>query len=168
MCMLILGADVLGVRGWWLPLGSITKLEQRRTSAGGWVVEWRLGLLCLVGCLIGYYWLVYMCGEGLVFADVRSDVLGSGGREVGRVGRVDCPRRYGWERRGEVKKQPCRRMGEWRRAMSLWDRRQRAATKVVLGCCYLDKDRTGRPATGAAGDRVVCNRQSETCECGVT
>jgi len=46
MCMLILGAEVLGVLGWWLPLGSITKLEQLRTSADGCLVEWRVCLLC--------------------------------------------------------------------------------------------------------------------------
>jgi hypothetical protein len=69
------------------------------------------------------------------FADVRSDVLGkwrSGGRQV-RVrgmGRVDGPRRYGEE---EVKKQPRRHKRDWRRGMSRCDRRQRAATKVVLG-----------------------------------
>ncbi|KAF2029079.1 hypothetical protein EK21DRAFT_90136 [Setomelanomma holmii] len=36
--------------------------------------------------------------------------------------------------------------------MSLCDRRQRAATKVVLGC-YLDKDGTGSGVVGVAGDR---------------
>jgi hypothetical protein len=40
--------------------------------------------------------------------------------------------------------------------MSLCDRRQRAATKVVLSC-YLNKDRTGRRGggkrVGAVGDR---------------
>jgi hypothetical protein len=45
-------------------------------------------LFVLFVCVLDYYWwVVYICGEGLVlmFADVRSDVLGgSGGREVGR------------------------------------------------------------------------------------
>jgi hypothetical protein len=51
-----------------------------------------------------------------------------------------------------LKKQPRRRMRDWRRLMSLCGRRQRAATKVVLSC-YLDKERTGWQETGAVGDR---------------
>jgi hypothetical protein len=75
-------------------------------------------------------------------------VFGSGGRRLGRgeSARVEgamIHARYGRE---ELKKQP-RLMDDWRRLMSLCDRRQRAATKVVLDC-YLDKDRTGRGGGG--------------------
>jgi hypothetical protein len=48
------------------------------------------------------------------------------------------------------------------------DRRQRAATKLVLSC-YLDKDRTGRCGNGwvRLGDRRVCDRQVIDFFCAV-
>jgi hypothetical protein len=96
-------------------------------------------------------------GDVLVFAGVRSDVLGSGGRGVGAGNRG----RWSTQVRARRRIRAATPSGErWMWQMSLCDRRQRAATKVVR-CGYLDKDGTGRGCfgwrrrqRGFAADRV--------------
>jgi hypothetical protein len=77
-------------------------------------VEWRLFVVFV--CLFGVLLLVAGVHVRVVsaFAEVRSDVFGSGGREVGgesaNVEGADGPRRYGREERLSQHLQPRRRM----------------------------------------------------------
>lgn len=120
MSMVIVDGDILSVQGWWLPRGGITKLEQLRMSSGK-AVEWRIWCVCLFVCLLYYYWLLEdIYGVG-VFADGRSDVLGSGGRGFGRGESACTEGRWTAQVRAEkwLKEARLRQVSDWRRWMSL-------------------------------------------------
>jgi hypothetical protein len=112
MCIVVVDVDIRSVQEWWLPRAvspSWSDLVYFEREDGR--VEWD-GVFV---CLLYYYWLwlVYIYGVG-VFAEGRSDVLGSGGRGSApvraRKQKSVWRRRYG---RREVKRAASSSGGRW-------------------------------------------------------